>query len=185
MNLSYLLPIIKSIENKFWFAAGKRDAVVEESVSGLPEELSKRAAKKYPILFRCAKRSILPNKAETSQKRMRSFYGQNSTAQSHKTGYFLTVLFCIFWAIRKKILKRLDFLTPTNQLKKIWESEWSTIFFIMLWTCYIFPQNSNLPEKPQILQHKFLILLQQPKSASKERRYPIFVALERGLNASR
>ena len=65
---------------------------VEEPVSGLPKELSKRAAKKYPILFRCAKRSILPSKAETSQKRMRSFYSQNSTAQSHKMGYFLAVL---------------------------------------------------------------------------------------------
>ena len=36
------------------------------------------------ILFRCAKRSILPNKAETSEKAVRSFYGQNSAAQSHK-----------------------------------------------------------------------------------------------------
>ena len=33
-----------------------------------------------------AKRSILPNKTETSEKRIRSFYGQNSTAQSHKMG---------------------------------------------------------------------------------------------------
>ena len=69
------------------------DAAVKEAVSELPEELSKRAAKKYPILFRCAKRSILPNKAETSEKAVRSFYGQNSTAQSHKIGYFLAVLF--------------------------------------------------------------------------------------------
>ena len=36
------------------------------------------------ILFRCAKRYILPNKAETSEKAVRSFYGQNSAAQSHK-----------------------------------------------------------------------------------------------------
>jgi len=36
------------------------------------------------ILFRCAKRSILPNKTETSEKAVRSFYGQNSAAQSHK-----------------------------------------------------------------------------------------------------
>ena len=34
------------------------------------------------------------------------------------------------------------------------------------------------------IKSEFLILLQQPKSASKERRYPIFVTLERGLNAS-
>ena len=46
-------------------------------------------------MFRCAKRSILPSKAETSQKRMRSFYGQNSTAQSHKMEDFLGVLFNI------------------------------------------------------------------------------------------
>ena len=43
-------------------------------------------------MFRCAKRSILPNKAETSEKAVRSFYGQNSTAQSHKMEYFLGVL---------------------------------------------------------------------------------------------
>ena len=30
----------------------------------------------------------------------------------------------------------------------------------------------------------FQFLLQQPKSASNDRRYPIFVALERGLNVS-
>ena len=34
-------------------------------------------------MFRCAKRSILPSKAETSEKAVRSFYGQNSAVQSH------------------------------------------------------------------------------------------------------
>ena len=56
----------------------------------------KEPLKKSLILFRCAKRSILPSKAETSEKAVRSFYGQNSTAQSHKIGYFLEALFCIF-----------------------------------------------------------------------------------------
>ena len=46
-------------------------------------------------MFRCAKRSILPNKAETSEKAVRSFYGQNSTAQSYKMEYFLGTLFSI------------------------------------------------------------------------------------------
>ena len=35
------------------------------------------------ILFRCAKHSILPNKARTSRERARSSYGQNSIPQSH------------------------------------------------------------------------------------------------------
>ena len=59
---------------------------------GLLEIILKRETKTYPVLLRCAKRSILPSKAETSQKRMRSFYGQNSTAQRHKMGYVLVSL---------------------------------------------------------------------------------------------
>ena len=39
------------------------------------------------ILFRCAKRFILPQKTKTSEKRVRSFQSQNSTAQSHKMQY--------------------------------------------------------------------------------------------------
>ena len=42
----------------------------------------------------------------------------------------------------------------------------------------------NVLENPQILQHKFLILLQQPKSATKESLSSIFVASEQGLDAS-
>jgi len=52
------------------------------------------------ILFRCAKRSILPNKTETSEKAVRSFYGQNSAAQSHK-------------------IQRLSIYNPANQLKDL------------------------------------------------------------------
>ena len=51
---------------------------------GLLEIILKRETKTYPVLLRCAKRSILPSKAETSEKAVRSFYGQNSAAQSHK-----------------------------------------------------------------------------------------------------
>ena len=70
----------------------------KKSVVGLPEEFRKESVKNYPILFRCAKRSILPNKTETSEKRIRSFYGQNSTAQSHKMGWFFYWLFSkFFW----------------------------------------------------------------------------------------
>ena len=36
------------------------------------------------ILFRCAKRFILPQKTKTSEKRIRSFQSQNFTAQNHK-----------------------------------------------------------------------------------------------------
>ncbi|WP_207643128.1 hypothetical protein [Anaerobutyricum hallii] len=50
----------------------------------MPEGLTRRSPKNLLILFRCAKRSILPNKTETSEKAVRSFYGQNSAAQSHK-----------------------------------------------------------------------------------------------------
>ena len=39
------------------------------------------------ILFRYAKRSILPQKTKTSEKQVRSFQSQNSTAQSHKMQY--------------------------------------------------------------------------------------------------
>ena len=49
--------------------------------------------KKYPILFRCAKRSILPSKAGTWEKGVPSSYGQNSAAQSRKIGYFLCSFF--------------------------------------------------------------------------------------------
>ena len=68
----------------FWVAAGKGDATVKKSVAGLPEDCWEEPLKNLLILFRCAKRSILPNKAETSEKAVRSFYGQNSAAQSHK-----------------------------------------------------------------------------------------------------
>ena len=59
---------------------------------GLPEVILNREIKIYPILSCCAKRSILPNKAETSEKAVRSFYGQNSTAQRLKMGYILVSL---------------------------------------------------------------------------------------------
>ena len=45
-------------------------------------------------------------------------------------------------------------------------------------------ESSHLPVNPQSLQHQILISLQQPKTAPKERRHPILVALERGLNVS-
>ena len=48
----------------------------------------------------------------------------------------------------------------------------------------VFLKLHNILENPQILQHEFLISLQQPKTAPGESRYPIFVALERGLNVS-
>ena len=37
----------------------------------------------------------------------------------------------------------------------------------------------------EVFVELILTLLQQPQTAPKERRYPIFVALERGLNMSR
>ena len=47
------------------------------------------------ILFRCAKRFILPQKTKTSEKRVRSFQSQNSTAQSHKMQYYHNSFFFI------------------------------------------------------------------------------------------
>ena len=60
---------------------------------GLLKKYEKEALKNLLILFRCAKRSILPNKTETSEKAVRSFYGQNSTAQIHKINNFNARLF--------------------------------------------------------------------------------------------
>ena len=53
------------------------------------------------ILFRCAKHSILPRKTGTWEKRIPSSYGQNSTAQSHKSNtynnsFFFTIVFLQF-----------------------------------------------------------------------------------------
>ena len=45
------------------------------------------------ILFRCAKRFILPQKTKTSEKRVRSFQSQNSTAQSHKIQHLYAFFF--------------------------------------------------------------------------------------------
>ena len=45
------------------------------------------------ILFRCAKRFILPQKTKTSEKRVRSFQSQNCTAQSHKMQYLSQFFF--------------------------------------------------------------------------------------------
>ena len=44
----------------------------------------------------------------------------------------------------------------------------------------------NLPANPQIFSNgdRILIFLRSPKTAPKEREYPISVALERGLNVS-
>ena len=45
------------------------------------------------ILFRCAKRFILPQKTKTSEKRVRSFQSQNCTAQSYKMQYLSQFFF--------------------------------------------------------------------------------------------
>ena len=101
----------------------KGDAAVEDIGAGLPEILSKRVAKKYPVLFRCAKRSILPNKAETSQKRMRSFYGQNSTAQSHKTGYFSATLFPLVFEQSDRVISIAAVYSKSYKLVEKFEGE--------------------------------------------------------------
>ena len=63
------------------------------------------------ILFRCAKCFILPQKTKTSEKRVRSFQSQNSTAQSHKMQY-LSQFFFLYRSsltIQHKVLfQRLD-----------------------------------------------------------------------------
>ena len=51
---------------------------------GLLKKCEKEPLKDLLILFRCAKRFILPSSTETSEKAVRSFYGQNFSAQSHK-----------------------------------------------------------------------------------------------------
>ncbi|MFR9000685.1 MAG: hypothetical protein ACLVIY_10120 [Anaerobutyricum soehngenii] len=49
------------------------------------------------ILFRCAKRSILPNKAETSEKAVRSFYGQIPQHKVIKFNKFFSGSFFVFF----------------------------------------------------------------------------------------
>ena len=58
------------------------------------------------------------------------------------------------------------------------------LFFVLYYRKSVLLKVHNVLKNPQILQHKFLILLQQPQSARKERLSPIFVASERGLDAS-
>lgn len=70
----------------------------------------------------------------------------------------------------KAILRMYEAGLPIEQIATIMKESVENIK-----KCY-----SNL----QQLNSEFLILLQQPKSASKGRRYPIFVPLEQGLNAS-
>ena len=109
----------------------------------MPKELLKRAAKKYPILFRCAKHSILPNKTETSEKAVRSFYGQNSTAQSHKIGYFLTALFpIVFVQSGSKTFTAAVYSKFYKLIGKFRKSNLSIIFCAMLWKNCIF-ENSQ------------------------------------------
>ena len=56
------------------------------------------------ILFCCAKRSILPSKAETSAKRSRSFYGRNSTAQKPQNQRLYTPFFSPWFFIKSASL---------------------------------------------------------------------------------
>ncbi|RHK36141.1 hypothetical protein DW068_12810 [Anaerobutyricum hallii] len=66
---------------------------------GLPEEFRKESVKNYPILFRCAKRSILPNKTETSEKRNPKFLWSkfHSTKSQNGVIFLLTLLLVFFW----------------------------------------------------------------------------------------
>ena len=48
----------------------------------------KRLKAKKRFLYSCAKHSILPQKTETSEKRVRSFQSQNSIAQRYKNLFF-------------------------------------------------------------------------------------------------
>ena len=67
------------------------------------------------LLFCCAKRSILPRKTETSEKRVRSFYGQNSTAQRNKSQVYNTPSFWRFLAIRYRVFSQRLF-PPAQQI---------------------------------------------------------------------
>ena len=60
----------------------------------------------------------------------------------------------------------------------------SLILFVLCHRKSVFLKLHNVLENLQILQHKFMILLQQPLSARKESLSPIFVASEQGLDTS-
>ena len=54
----------------------------------------------------------MPNKAETSEKRIRSFYGQNSTAQSHKYRLFF---FLVASPLLRKSVRKESKLVQTKK----------------------------------------------------------------------
>ena len=58
----------------------------------LQKNLTFSKAKKR-FVYSCAEHSILPQKAETSEKAVRSFQSQNSIAQRHKTSFLLLIFF--------------------------------------------------------------------------------------------
>ena len=71
------------------------------------------------ILFRCAKRFILPQKTKTSEKRVRSFQSQNSTAQSHKMQYLSQFFFLYRSSLTiqyKNVFQRLAVLIANSKL---------------------------------------------------------------------
>ena len=68
---------------KQYSRVGEVDAATEKYGSDCQKNYEE-PLKDLLILFRCAKRFILPSSTETSEKAVRSFYGQNFSAQSHK-----------------------------------------------------------------------------------------------------
>ena len=141
----------------------------------MPKEFGKELLKNNPILFRCAKRSILPSKAETSQKRMRSFYGQNSTAQSHKMGLFFRNSFsCIFLSnLAVHFLMRLSLATEVQS-----ESEPCGFVINLLITCgYLFQYRmiANGEEEP------FIMGINSLKRFEKENKRDILLTLCYGV----
>ena len=85
-------------------------------------------------MFRCAKRSILPNKAETSEKAVRSFYGQNSTAESHKMEYFLGTLFSI--VCTQSGLKTFVAAVSSKRYKSMRENMRKKLEYYLFISCY-------------------------------------------------
>ena len=72
---------------KYEFAGDTDAALIEDIELNCMESSKEKRMVISLILFRCAKRFILPQKTKTSEKRVRSFQSQNSTAQSHKMQY--------------------------------------------------------------------------------------------------
>ena len=91
-----------------------------ESVTSLPEGFRKEGVILSLILFRCAKRSILPDKTTLLENELARLQSEFHSTKSQNSINFLGVLFLIFFVQSgRKCFTAAVYFNPTNQLKKI------------------------------------------------------------------